>query len=108
MNQTFEKNDIEENKAIAAIGYLGILCLVPLLLAKKSKFAQFHGKQALVLFIAEVIVSFVNIIPVLGQIIWVIALVYFLIMTVTGIIKAMNGESWEMPILGKYTSKIDL
>ena len=35
-------------------------------------------------------------------------LVYFLIMTVTGIIKAMNGESWEMPILGKYAKKINL
>jgi fumarate reductase subunit D len=100
--------DVEENKTIAAIGYLGILCLLPLLMKKDSKFAQFHGKQSLVLLIASVIVSFINIIPILGQLIWIVAMILFTILMVVGIIKALNGQWWEMPILGEYAKKIKL
>ena len=46
-----QDSEIESSKFFAAVGYLNVLCFVPLLLKKESKFAQFHGKQALVLFI---------------------------------------------------------
>ncbi|HCC22770.1 TPA: hypothetical protein DF272_01170 [Candidatus Falkowbacteria bacterium] len=104
----FDSKDVEKNKVLAAVGYLGILCLIPLLLARDSQYAKFHGKQGLILFIAEVIISLVNVIPILGQVIWLIAFVYFIIMTITGIIKALNGEKWVMPILGHYTDKINI
>ena len=54
MANTADK-DVESNKVIAAVGYVWILCLVPLFLKRHSKFAQFHAKQGLVLFIVEVI-----------------------------------------------------
>ncbi len=104
----FDEKDIKEHKMIAAVGYLGILCLAPLLLAKESPFAQYHARQALLLFLAEVVVTFVNIIPVLGQLFWLIACVYFLIMSFTGLFKAADGQKWEMPILGKYADKVKL
>ena len=104
----FDPKDIEKNKVLAAVGYLGILCFVPLLLAKDSKYAKFHGKQGLILFIAEVIVTFVNVLPLIGQVIWLIAFIYFIVMTITGIVKALNGEKWELPILGQYTDKINI
>ena len=39
-----DPKDVEENKLIAAVGYLGILFLIPLLAKKDSPFAQFHAK----------------------------------------------------------------
>ena len=54
LNQTLDQ-DVENNKVIAAIGYIWILCLVPLFLRRRSAFAQFHAKQGLVLFILEII-----------------------------------------------------
>ena len=77
-HEVFEQKDIDDSKAFAAIGYLGILCFVPLLLKKDSPYAQFHGKQGLVLFIAEVVLFFINIIPVLGQLVWLFASIVFL------------------------------
>lgn len=100
--------DIADNKLFAAIGYLGILCFVPLFLKKDSLYAQFHGRQALVLFIAEIIVSFVNIIPFLGQLIWFFGSIVFLIVSVMGIIKAWQGECWEIPLISGYARKISL
>jgi len=104
--------DIEDNKAIAAIGYLSILCLIPLLMAKDSPFAQFHAKQGLVLFIAEVVVFFLNgflaLIPFIGWFAMVVLNIALLLLALAGLIKAYNGEKWEMPILGAYAKKLNI
>lgn len=103
-----DPKDVEENKVIAAIGYIWILCLVPLLLKKDSKFAQFHGKQGLVLFIAEVIISFIWVVPVLGWLAGFVGWIITLILAILGIVNALSGKYWRMPILGEYAEKLNL
>lgn len=100
--------DIDENKLVAAIGYLGVLCLIPLLAKKDSAFCQFHGKQGLVIFIAWLILWVCNIVPVLGQIVWMLGSLVLLVLIILGMIHALNGEEWELPVLGKYTKQIKL
>jgi len=100
--------DIEDNKVIAAIGYLFILCLVPLLLRKDSKFAQFHGKQGLVLVVAWFIVWIIGWVPFIGWLIGFFGSIALLVIALLGIYKALQGEFWEIPYLGKYTEKITL
>jgi uncharacterized membrane protein len=99
---------VEANKLVAALSYVWILFLIPLLLKRNSKFTQFHAKQGLVLFVLEVIVSFVNIVPVLGQIVWFFASIVFLVASIVGIIKTLNGEKWEMPYVYEWSKKINL
>lgn len=48
---------------LSAIGYIGFLCVLPLVLMPKSKFAQFHGKQALVLAIMLFFLDVIQILP---------------------------------------------
>lgn len=107
-----DKRDIEENKLVAAIGYLFILCLVPLLAKKDSPFAQFHGKQGLVLTIAAVVLWFLDFIlafiPVIGWLLAGAAWVALVVLTITGIVNALAGKYWEMPYLGKYAKEIKL
>lgn len=104
----FDLNDSGKIKIIAAVGYLGILFLVPFFFGQKSKFALHHAKQGLVLFIAEVVVSFVNIIPVLGQLIWFLAVIFFIVVSFIGVLKALRGKYYEAPIIGKYAKKIEI
>lgn len=47
----FDAQDIEKHKGIACLSYIFLLFLVPLLTEKESKFAQFHAKQGMALFI---------------------------------------------------------
>ncbi len=107
-----DKKDVEENRIVAAIGYLFILCLLPLLGKKDSKFAQFHGKQGLVLTIASVVLwvaDFILIlIPILGWLIMAIAWLGLIILAILGILNALAGKYWEMPFLGKYAKEIKL
>jgi len=106
-NEPASKNDdkdVTENKTIAALSYVWILCLVPLLGKKNSKFAQFHAKQGLILFIIEIIASLFIWFPIFGQLL-ALAL---LIIAVVAIIKTLNGEWWEIPYIYNWSKKINL
>jgi uncharacterized membrane protein len=97
-----EDKDVQDNKLIAALAYLWIISIIVLLVKKDSKFAQFHAKQGLILFIASVVAGFI---PVLGwfiinPIIWIVALV--------GLIQALMGKYWKIPLVGDLAAKINL
>lgn len=92
--------DVESDKIVAALSYVWILFLVPLLGKKDSEFAQFHAKQGLMLFL----ISFLSWFPILG---WMIGLV-LIVVSIIGIIKALNGEKWEIPYVYNWSKKINL
>jgi uncharacterized membrane protein len=92
-------------KFVSAIGYLGVLCVIPLILERHSAFAQHHGKQGLVLLIAWMILWVGNIIPILGQVVWVLGSVVFIILIILGMINSFAGRLWEMPFLGGYAKR---
>lgn len=104
----YTKEDIDKNKVMGVLAYLGLLVLVPLLAAKDSKFARFHSNQGLVLLIAEVICSvlsgILSLIP-----FWLIRLPIYLVqialfvLAIIGIVNAAGGKAKELPVIGKIT-----
>ena len=100
--------EIQEGKFFAAVGYLSVLCFVPLLLKKGNRFAQFHGKQGLVLFILEVAASILKAVPALGDVVFTLAFVVLGILSLVGVVKVLMGEYWEMPVIQEVASKISL
>ncbi|NQV90618.1 hypothetical protein HQ487_04435 [Candidatus Uhrbacteria bacterium] len=102
------QGDVQEDRLFAAIGYLGILCLVPLLLKKESAFAQHHGKQGLVVLLVWLALWLGNIVPILGQIVWTLGTFALLVLIILGMINALQGKMWDMPFLGKYAKELKL
>ncbi|MBI4115990.1 MAG: hypothetical protein HY447_05415 [Candidatus Omnitrophica bacterium] len=100
--------EIQEAKFFAAVGYLSVLCFVPLLLKKENRFAQFHGKQGLVLFILEAAASILKAVPALGDVVFSLSFVVLGIFSLLGIVKVLMGEYWEMPVIRDVASKISL
>ena len=105
---TVEDKEITEGKIFALISYIGILSIVTLLLKKENKFALFHAKQGLVLFICEMGALLINIIPVLGQLVWVLAVLVFGIFSLVGIVQSLMGNYWKMPVIGDIAEKISI
>ncbi len=111
--------EVEEGKALAAVGYLGPLFLVPLLGKKENAFCQHHGKQGAVLFGLEVVGAVVLIIlsiivgfvPCAGWIVnvllWIAYWVCALGLSIWGIVMASKGEYWKMPVIAPLAEKMN-
>lgn len=99
---------ISQEKFLAVISYIWILCLVPIILKSKNEFVMHHAKQGLVLFIAEIALCVIGLIPFIGWLIGFLGFWLILILSIIGIIKVLAGEKWEMPVLGQYAKKINL
>ena len=100
----FDANDIANNKVMAILAYLSWLILIPLFLAKESKFARFHVNQAIVLVIASFVLGIISgvctaIVPILG-IIFLIPELACLALMILGIVNAAQGKAKELPIVG--------
>jgi len=100
----FDPKDIEENKGVAALSYLFILFLVPLLTRKNSKFSQVHVKQGLMLCVLEIVATFFVWIPVLG---WLLEGL-ILAVVIYAIIETLSGRYWCIPLIGPYAEKIKI
>lgn len=95
---------IPRQNILAALSYVGILFLVPLLFAKKTDFVRFHLRQGVVLFVAEVIASIIGWFPIVG---WALGIAVF-ILAVMGILQALAGEMRPLPFVGKYAQRLDI
>ncbi|MDR1098680.1 MAG: hypothetical protein LBL57_11170 [Tannerella sp.] len=106
-NSTVDPKDVQDNKVMAILAYLGILVLVPIFAAKESPFARFHANQGILLFIVSIV--FYIIYYILLFTVPVVALIFsilsigILILVIIGIINAAKGEMKELPIIGKYS-----
>lgn len=106
----FSAKDVEENKAITFLSYLGVLALVPLLAKKDSEFAQFHAKQGTVLFVGSFVFYYAaGIIPYVGHSLILPAVSIFgIVLAIMGLINVANGAKKELPIIGDLAKKIKL
>ena len=104
------KNDhvVNEGKLYAMVAYLWILCLVPLFFKKDNQFALFHGKQGLVLFIGELAISVIGVVPFLGWLCFFVGTLVFGVLSLVGIVNALIGNYWKMPVVGDLAEKISL
>ena len=106
---SFDQNDIQQNRVMGVLSYLGILVLIPLFAARESPFARFHCNQGIVLALAEVILSFA--VRIFGRLLlvgWIIRLVGGLgglalfVFAIMGIVNAINGKAKELPLVGGF------
>ncbi len=107
MTQEEKNKDIHEGKIYAMISYWFFLCILPLILKKENKFAVYHAKQGLVLFIFLVGGFIFSIIPFFGLVYRLILFLYLLIM-LWGTIQALMGKYTRIPIISDIASKISL
>jgi len=122
----FEASDINNNKGMAVLSYIGILALIPYLAEKNSKYVRYHAIQGMNLFVVAVIYSILagaieSLIKVTktcelwgytyecGKITpwWVIVPVNIIAigigaLSIIGIVYVIQGKAKELPIINKF------
>ncbi len=106
----FLSSDIEKNRFLSLLSYIGILIVFPFFMAKGSKYVRFHMNQGLTLLLAEAAVWIVKKllggIPVLGLIIRIacglVGIILF-VLAVLGIYNCVNGRARELPFVRRIS-----
>ncbi|MCI8603967.1 MAG: zinc-ribbon domain-containing protein [Ruminiclostridium sp.] len=100
-----DPNDVQQNKVMAVLAYIGILFLVPLLAAPNSQYARFHTNQGLVLFLFDIVVGILTavlaFIPFIGLIVSSLLGLGVFVLMILGIVNAATGKANELPLIGK-------
>ena len=91
--------------ALAYVTFIPAIIFLVIEPYKNSSFVRFHAWQCIFLYIVLFVIGFVNVVPILGQIVFLIAFVGVAVMWVMALIKALKGERWEVPVIGKYAAK---
>jgi len=108
MEKPNDKNIVREGKFFAIISYVSFLCVITLALKKDNKFALYHAKQGLVLFVMEVAAFILSIIPLLGWLIGVFGYALFFLISVWGIMQAALGVYCRIPVITKISEEVIL
>jgi len=99
-------NEIADGKIFAMLSYLSIFCIIPLIYKKDNNFVLSHGKQGLVLFIAEFAILIIHF--VLGIWIFRLGMFFMLLMSFFGMIAALKGQLIELPFVHEIADQIEL
>lgn len=115
-----DAQDVQENKILALVSYLGYFFFVPMIVKPYSRYLRFHGNQGLTLCLYLVAISIVNLIltsliglggmagmgayiavSIINMIISIIFYGSWLLLAAIGIYNAVKGYARELPVIGK-------
>ena len=91
------------NKKIASVvAYLTWIGLIIAFVAGDKDGAKFHLNQALVIWLAGIILGIVAVIPILGWIVGLVGSIFLFVCWIMGLVYAIQEQEKEVPILGKF------
>ena len=118
----YDAKDINDNKGVSVLSYLGILILVPWLTRKDSKFAQFHVRQGVTLLAVDIVYGIlatllglikvtktqnvwgipvdIKVTPWPITLILTIGWICIAVLAIIGIVNAATGKAKKLPIIG--------
>ena len=102
------KKSDSDSKIWAFLAYLlGVIGFILIFtLKKKNKFAMFHAKQSLILFIFMALVSITGSIPIIGWLFIIPGYILSIILWVQGIVYALTGKKKALWLIGKFGEKM--
>jgi len=108
MSGSHNNPEVQEGKFFALISYISFLCIFSLVLKNDNKFALFHGKQGLVLFVFEVATFLISIIPILGAFLGRMGIVVFGLVSLWQILQVLMGNYSRIPVISDIADKVIL
>lgn len=107
MSETVLQREVGvSSRTLAAMSYLGVLCLVPLVMNRNDSYVQFHARQGVMLWMWEVLAIYTLLIPAVGHIFFRISSIACLVLSVIGVLSVLLGRAWKFPIIGDWAAHL--
>ncbi len=94
------------SRIMAAMSYLGVLSLVPLVMSRDDPYVQFHARQGVVLWMWEVLAIYTLLVPAVGQLFFRVSSMTCLLLSVIGVASVLLGRAWKFPLLGDWATRL--
>jgi uncharacterized membrane protein len=98
----------DNGKTVGIVSYLTLIGWIVALVmhsSNKTSFGAFHLRQGLMNMIMLMAASIVAIIPILGWIVYLAALIAWVVFIIMGAIAASNGQEKPLPLIGGLAQK---
>jgi uncharacterized membrane protein len=95
-----------KTRFLAMLSYLGILCLVPMLVNTEDEYVNFHARQGLFLWMWGVLAIFGLYLPVVGRLFFSISAILIVLFSLIGILSVMLTKAWKFPFIGIWAEKL--
>jgi uncharacterized membrane protein len=101
------QSGLSDNSA-GALAYITIIPAIVFLIVEpynKNSYIRFHAWQSIFLNVAAFAISFINIIPILGQIVFLLGMLLLFVAWIIVLLKALKGERYKLPFIGDLAEK---
>jgi uncharacterized membrane protein len=102
-----DRFDSDEGRMAAIMAYIPLLCFVPLLSMKENKEARFHARQGVLLFLIE-LVAVLFLVDAISDLVFKGILIAAVALSIAGIVFAVQGRNYRLPIIGDLADKAKL
>jgi len=92
----------DSDKLFAALSYVWVLFVFPLVLGHHKPFVYRHAKQGMALFIFEFVIMSIAWVPLFGWIVGFFGWLFAVIVSLLGIGHALAGQPFKVPFLSRY------
>ena len=96
------------DNAAGALAYITIIPAIIFLVVEpynKNSYIKFHAWQSIFLGIAAFVLGFINVIPILGQIIFLLGMLGIFVAWIIVVLKALKGQRFKLPVIGNLAEK---
>ncbi len=96
------------DNAAGALAYVTIIPAIVFLVMppyNQSSYVRFHAWQSIFLGIAAFAIGFINIIPILGQLIFLVGMLVLFVAWIIVLLKALKGIRFKLPLIGNLAEK---
>lgn len=94
------------SKILAVMSYLGVLCLVPLVVNRDDAYVRFHARQGIVLWMWEVLAIYTVMVPGIGKLFLQFSSAACLVLSLVGVVSVILGRAWKFPLIGNWAEKL--
>ena len=94
--------DAKVKAIVAHITLIGWIIALVVNMNQKEELASYYIRQTLGIWLTGFVLGFVNIVPILGQIVWLVGMIILFVFWVMSLIWAINGEMKPIPWIGHY------
>jgi uncharacterized membrane protein len=96
-----------DEKILRVLCYVGLLALVPYLVSRDAEPLRFHARQGLALALLGIGCVGLALVPYIGFI-GQVGLAGVLALSIVGIVKALEGSRWRMPVAAELADRFQL